>query len=68
MILFIIVAAIVGAFTATFFGVPTSLKVGLKLTELWIMAGLAVTFLGPLFGLARFGRDLFRRISGIFHR
>ncbi len=68
MIQFMIVAVIVGGFTACFFGVPASLMVGRKLTEFWIMAGLLVTIMGPFFGLVRFVRDAFHRITGIFRR
>ncbi len=63
-----IVAVIVGAFTAVFFDVPTSLRVGQNLTEYWIIAGLVVTILGPFFGLVRFVRHIFHRITLLFHR
>ena len=68
MIQFIIVMSIVGGFTAYFFGVPASLKVGRDLTDLWITAGLAVIFLGPLLGLAQFVHQFFRRIAGLVRR
>jgi len=68
MIQYMIVAVIVGAFTAIFFGVPASLAVGRELTVAWITTGLLVVFLRPLFDLVRFARHLFHRIAGIFRR
>lgn len=53
MIQFIIVAVIVGGFTAYFFGVPASLKVGEGLISVWIIAGLALTLLEPLLSLLK---------------
>ncbi len=63
-----VVASIVGSITAYFFGVPASLRVGRDLTDLWIMAGLAITFLSPVFDLLRFGYFFFRRVAGLFRR
>jgi len=66
MIQFMIVAVIVGWVTAAFFGVPASLRVGVKLTEYWILAGFLITVLEPFFGLLGFIRNIFLGISRIF--
>ncbi len=66
MIQYMIVVVIVGAFTAIFFGVPASLKVGQKLTELWIMAGFLAIVLNPFLDLVRFVRHVFHRIAALF--
>ncbi len=56
----------VEAFTAIFFGVPTSLKAGQKLTELWILAGLLGIVLNPFLDLVRYVRYVFHRIAALF--
>ena len=66
MIQFMIVAVIVGGFTTIFFGVPASLRVGEKLTEYWILAGVLLIILEQFFELVDFIRNIFRRIFGIF--
>ncbi len=63
---YIIVMAIVGVFTACFFGVPASLAVGRNLTALWIVGGFVVIFLGPLFDLARLFRYFYQRVTSLF--
>jgi len=68
MTLFIIIAIIVGGFTAYFFDVPTSLKVGENLINYWILAGLAIIVLSPILGLTRLTYHLFHKISGLFRR
>ena len=68
MIQFMIVVVIVGAFTAIFFGVPASLKAGENLITYWLLAGFLVAVWKPFYGLVRFVRDVFHKISGIFRR
>jgi hypothetical protein len=68
MIQFMIVAVIVGAFTAIFFGVPASLKVGENLITYWILAGFLVMVWKPFYGLVRLVRDVLHKVSGIFRR
>lgn len=68
MIQFMIVAVIVGAFTAVFFGAQASLKAGVDLLNLWMLGGLLIMIIGPFLGLVRLVREVCRSVAGIFRR
>ena len=68
MTLYIVVALIVGAVTAIFFGMETSLRAGERLTEYWIIAGLILTLLSPFLGVFRFFKFIVQKLHQIFPR
>jgi len=68
MIQFLIIATIVGAFTAFFFDVPTSLKVGRQMVTFWIVAGLVLTVISPFIDLGRIIYYLTAKFTGLFKR
>lgn len=68
MILFVIVMLIVGAVTAYFFGTDAALKTGIKAMDAWILIGLLIAILSPMFGIGRFLFSIFRKITHLFRR
>ncbi len=68
MMLFIIVALIVGAVTACFFGVDTALWAGKRTVDIWIIVGLVITILSPFLDIFRFLKYVGQRLYNLFHR
>lgn len=68
MILFIIVMLIIGGVTAYFFGTDAALKTGLKAMDAWILIGLLIAILSPVFGIGRFLFFAIRKIASLFRR
>lgn len=61
---FFIVMIIVGAVTAYFWGPSTAVKIGPRILDYWILAGLVVVLLSPVIQLIKWGLFLFRKITG----
>ena len=68
MTLYIVVLLMVGAVTAIFFGMETSLRAGERLTEYWIIAGLVLTILSPFLGIFRILRSFGQKLYNLFNR
>jgi hypothetical protein len=68
MILFIVVMLTIGAFTAYFFGTDAALKTGLKAMDTWILIGLLIAILSPVFGIGRVLFTVIRKITHLFRR
>ena len=68
MTLYFVVLLMVGAVTAIFFGMETSLRTGERLTEYWIIAGLVLTILSPFLGIFRLIKSIVQRVRRLSHR
>ena len=68
MRVFLVAEILVGAFTAYFFGVDTALQAGKRLVDIWIVAGLVLTFLEPVFEIFHFFQFIVQMVFRFFHR
>lgn len=64
MIQFIIISAIIVVVIAHFYDVDTALASSKQLLNWWILAGIAVAILGPIFCLFRTTYIFLRKIAG----
>ena len=65
---FIVVALIVGTFTAYFFDVDSALWAGKCMVDIWIVTGLVLTVLSPVMEIFHFVRSIVKKAYRIFHR
>lgn len=68
MMQFVVVMMIIGLITSYLFGTDTALKVGLKVMDWWILAGLAIVLLTPVLNIGEFILFLILKIVRLCRR